>query len=336
VALAQAEAALGQTVRQVRTLYANNASYAAQIRLRQADADKARPQLRSAEQDLARRQSLTGGGAISGEELEHARDQVTAAQSALAAARAAVTAAREQLASNRALTDGTLAGLLASMDAAGIEKSVLCLIATKPAQFTTIFNWATAIRSQRLIPFPSLHPRDEHLLAHLGQVIDAQFGGIKMHSYYQDYDLDDPSLDAFHGLLAEAGLILVIHAGFDFSFARIRRADPLRIAKTCRRFPKLKMIATHMGGWEDWQEVEKHLLGQPIYLETSLAFDSLPPERLRKMLLAHPADYLLFGSDSPWVGQKESLEKLAALDLPPELFTKITRGNALRLLGLVE
>jgi membrane fusion protein (multidrug efflux system) len=106
VALAQAEAALGQTVRQVRTLYANNASLTAQIRLREADADKARTQLETAQQDLARRQGLSGG-AVSGEELAHARDQVAAAQSALAAARAGVVAAREQLASNQALTDGT-------------------------------------------------------------------------------------------------------------------------------------------------------------------------------------------------------------------------------------
>ncbi|MDR0275653.1 MAG: efflux RND transporter periplasmic adaptor subunit [Burkholderiaceae bacterium] len=107
VALEQAQAALGQAVRQVRTLYANNASLAAQVKLREADADKARTQLATAEQDLARRQDLAAGGAVSGEELAHASAQVTAAQSALAAALAGVAAAREQLASNQALTDGT-------------------------------------------------------------------------------------------------------------------------------------------------------------------------------------------------------------------------------------
>jgi membrane fusion protein (multidrug efflux system) len=42
VALEQAEAALAQTVRQVRTLYANNGSLAAQIALRQADVARRR------------------------------------------------------------------------------------------------------------------------------------------------------------------------------------------------------------------------------------------------------------------------------------------------------
>lgn len=107
VALAQAEAALGQAVRQVRTLYVNNASLGAQIKLREADVAKVRSQLATAQQDLKRRQGLVAGGAVSGEELSHATAQVTAAQSALQGAEAAVAAAREQLTSNRALTDGT-------------------------------------------------------------------------------------------------------------------------------------------------------------------------------------------------------------------------------------
>jgi membrane fusion protein (multidrug efflux system) len=107
VALAQAEAALGQTVRQVRTLYANNGALAAQVKLREADVNKAQTQLSTAQQDLKRRQSLANTGGVSGEELAHARDQVTAARSSLDAAQAAVNAAHEQLVSNRALTDGT-------------------------------------------------------------------------------------------------------------------------------------------------------------------------------------------------------------------------------------
>ena len=107
VALSQAEAALGQAVRQVRTLYVNNDGLAAQVRLRDADVVKARNQLGVAQQDLARRQALGSGGAVSGEELAHARAQVTTAQTAVDAAQAAVVTAREQLTSNRALTEGT-------------------------------------------------------------------------------------------------------------------------------------------------------------------------------------------------------------------------------------
>ncbi|WP_295852735.1 efflux RND transporter periplasmic adaptor subunit [uncultured Xylophilus sp.] len=107
VALEQAEANLAQTVRQARTLYTNNGTLAAQIALRQADVAKAQSELARASDDLNRRMSLTGNGAVSKEELNHARTQVDAARSAVAAAQAGVTAAREQLASNQAMTDGT-------------------------------------------------------------------------------------------------------------------------------------------------------------------------------------------------------------------------------------
>lgn len=107
VALEQAEAALGQTVRQVRTLYANNGSLAAQVALREADVSKAQSELARASDDYNRRASLVGNGAVSREELNHAQTQVSSARSALAAAQAAVVGAREQLASNQAMTSGT-------------------------------------------------------------------------------------------------------------------------------------------------------------------------------------------------------------------------------------
>jgi membrane fusion protein (multidrug efflux system) len=107
VALDQAEANLAQTVRQVRTLYANNGSLSAQVQLREADVAKAQADIARANDDLNRRQSLAGNGAVSKEELNHASSQLTNAKSQLAAAQAGVTAAREQLASNQAMTEGT-------------------------------------------------------------------------------------------------------------------------------------------------------------------------------------------------------------------------------------
>ena len=93
VALEEAEAHLALTVRSVRGLFATTRQLAAASRIRQTDLD-------TAERDLARRERLAGSGAISGEELQHARD-------AVATAKAALMAARQQLAADQARTDGT-------------------------------------------------------------------------------------------------------------------------------------------------------------------------------------------------------------------------------------
>ena len=106
VALDQAESNLAQVVRQVRTLYANNGNFDAQIRLRESEVVKAQTEIARATDDLNRRQGLAASGAVSKEELNHALTQLSNAKSALVAAQAAVTAARQQLRSNQAMTEG--------------------------------------------------------------------------------------------------------------------------------------------------------------------------------------------------------------------------------------
>ena len=93
VALDGATAQLAQAVREVRTLFVNNSALSATIALRNAEVDRARA-------DLARRQQLVSSGAVSTEELDHAK-------SALQSASSAATAAREQLTSNQVFTDRT-------------------------------------------------------------------------------------------------------------------------------------------------------------------------------------------------------------------------------------
>ena len=93
VALGQAEAQLAEAVREVRTLYARNAT------LEALQAQRA-SELAKAEEDLARRSPLASTGAVSKEDVEHARNAVESAREAL-------TAAREDLATNRVRTEGT-------------------------------------------------------------------------------------------------------------------------------------------------------------------------------------------------------------------------------------
>jgi membrane fusion protein (multidrug efflux system) len=93
IALLNAEAALGQAVRKVSTLYVNNDYYAANVAQRASD-------LARAQDDLQRRVAVASTGAVSAEDVSHARDAVASAQAAL-------DAARQQAQSNHALTDRT-------------------------------------------------------------------------------------------------------------------------------------------------------------------------------------------------------------------------------------
>lgn len=234
----------------------------------------------------------------------------------------------------KAYLDGTVAGLLKSMDKADIQTSVVCLIATRPLQFRPILEWAESIRSPRIIPFPSVHPRDPDILEHLHEIHQKGFKGIKMHPYYQDFFLDEPALADFYQQVEQLGLLLTVHCGYDIAYPRVRRSDPCRILKLLEHFPGLKLLTTHFGGWDEWDDVQAMLIGNPIYMEISFALDFLDQIRLRDMLLSHPRDYILFGTDSPWTDQKTTLKMLGKLGLPDDLFQAITFENSARLLAL--
>jgi len=233
-----------------------------------------------------------------------------------------------------AVLDGTLSSLLASMDKAAIEKAVLGSIATKPEQFKPILKWSKAIASERILPFPSVLPADPQAVERAYIIAEEGFKGIKLHPQFQGFRLDDEPLFPFFKALEQTGLLVLMHTGFDMAFERIRVADPVRIVKVLDAFPDLKLITTHFGAWKDWDEVRKHLLGKPIYTDVSYSIQFMPKEEARELVLGHPRDYVLFGTDSPWAGQRETIEYVRSLELGPEWERSVFFDNAARLLGI--
>ena len=229
--------------------------------------------------------------------------------------------------------DGRISSLLASMDKAGIEISVLCCIATRPSQFEQILQWCKKISSDRIISFPSVHPGDPQAVEKINQVAKDGFKGMKFHPYYQDFDLDSPQMDPLYEALSANHLMVVMHTGFDIAFEKIDRAGPNRIVNILNRFPNMKLITTHMGAWYDWDAVQKELIGKPVYMDISVSREFLGESRFRQMLLDHPADYILFGTDSPWSDQSEEIEVIRRLNLPEQLMDKLFYENAKKLIS---
>jgi len=93
LALTAAEQQLARTVRQVRTVFANRGQGTAVVGQRRADLERALA-------DFNRRKDLAASGAVSAEELGHARDAVNAARDGL-------TAAQKTLAASAALVGRT-------------------------------------------------------------------------------------------------------------------------------------------------------------------------------------------------------------------------------------
>ncbi len=230
--------------------------------------------------------------------------------------------------------DGKVDSLLQSMNKAGIEKSVLASIATKPEQFPTILEWSDAVRSRRLIPFPSVHPEDPKAIEHVQEIARGKFKGIKLHPYYQQFSIDEKKMLPIYDCCMHYGLILLMHTGFDIAFPHERVADPVKVLYIAREFPDLLLVTSHFGAWKDWREAERLLLGKPIYMDISASFHFMEREQACRFLTRHPKDYLLFGSDSPWDDQLELLEELSDFKLTHDRLEALLYRNARRLLRL--
>jgi membrane fusion protein (multidrug efflux system) len=92
-ALDKNEAQLARAVREIRNLFVRSSQLKAAIAAREVDVARART-------DLARREKLAKSGAVSSEDVQHARE-------ALRGAQAALEEVSQQLAGNQALIDGT-------------------------------------------------------------------------------------------------------------------------------------------------------------------------------------------------------------------------------------
>jgi uncharacterized protein len=246
----------------------------------------------------------------------------------------AMQALREGAQNIPSYLDGTVGDLLRSMDGCGIQKSVICSIATKPSQFEPIIKWSRQIATDRIVPFCSIHPDDPEVLAHITQIRQEGFRGIKMHPFYQNFYLDEPRMMPLYERMSREGLMLVMHCGYDIAFPEERRADPAQILKITRLFPELKFIATHMGSWNQWDEVAEILAGEDIYIEISFALELLEPAKAKSILLSHRQDRLLFGTDSPWTDQANALRLLRELELPAERLESMLGKNAENLLSV--
>jgi len=234
---------------------------------------------------------------------------------------------------HKAFIEGTVSALLRSMDEAEIEKSVVCSIATSPSQVDSIVKWSAEIASDRIIPFPSVHPNTENVKQKLREIYHRGFLGVKLHPQYQGFCLDDDSAYGIYEGVEDLGLILVAHCGFDLAFPDDLSASPERISRVLDRFPSLVFVATHSGSWKMWDDVRKYLVGRDLFFETSFSIEDGTPETIRRILIDHGTERVLFGSDSPWKKQANEMRLIKSLNLGQEAERAIFRENAERLLA---
>ncbi len=239
-------------------------------------------------------------------------------------------------------TDGTVAGLLSAMDRGGIDRAVVCNIATNPKQMPKVNDFAieTARACPRLVPLGSLHPAAP--VAELEHEIDrlaaAGVPGIKLHPDYVGVTFDDPSFDPILSLAAERGLFVITHAGFDPISPDKLHCTPTMLLHVMTAHPTLRLIAAHAGGYGREDEVLDMLCGKDMYLDTSLCAvrasrDPAQGRACAEILRRHRPDRLLFATDTPWSTPEGELAFLRDVGLDEMTVECVLHRNAETLIG---
>ena len=231
-------------------------------------------------------------------------------------------------------TDGTVSGLLKQMDVSGINISVVQPVITKPTQFKNLNLWAAGIRSDRLTPFGGIFPHTDDYKRDIDYIVSLGLKGLKFHCEFQNFVIDDPKMFPIYDYALSRGLIILHHAGADPAFDPPFKSSPQRFANIVDAMKGGVIVAAHIGGYMEWDDVERYLVGKNIYLDTAVGLEFIPPEQFLRMVNNHGADKILFASDTPWSDAKAEIERLKALPLSEQDKNKILSGNAKRLLGL--
>lgn len=233
------------------------------------------------------------------------------------------------------LTDGTLDETVKRLDEWGVDKAAILSIATKPSQQRIINNWAASVKSERLLPFGSIHPDAQDWYDELLKIKESGLYGIKLHPDYQGFRIDDDKMLEIYSACASLDIPVLFHSGFDYYSPDKIHCTPERAIRVIKETKGLKLIFAHLGANRMWQEVYDTLAGIPgeVYFDTAFTLEC-PDELMEKIILKHGADRVLFASDCPWASSAEIAEKLERLRLSDDIKEKIFHINAERLLGI--
>ncbi|MDP9165751.1 MAG: amidohydrolase [Actinomycetota bacterium] len=230
---------------------------------------------------------------------------------------------------------------LATLRDFGVRAFTSLVYPHKPAMAAWLNQWAAQFASTTpdclatatFFPEPGA---DDYVTA----AIDGGTRVFKAHVQVGDYDPTDPLLDGVWGIIADAGIPVVIHCGSGPQPGSHTGPEP--ISAVLARHPRLRLIVAHMGMPEYGAFFDLADRYPEVRLDTTMAFtpfveeiDPFPPaERPRLVALG---DRILFGSDFPNIpyGYLEAIRVLTELDgIDDDWLRNVLHDNAAQLFGL--
>lgn len=167
------------------------------------------------------------------------------------------------------------------------------------------------------------------------RIRDGLVKGIKIYPGYENYAINDPSLEAAFRIAEKYDVPVMIHTGDTYSkTAKVRNAHPLLVDDVAVDFPNVKFVICHLGN--PWFQDTAQVLykNDNVYADISgltlgdfeYQFEKYMLARVKDMIryMGKPGKQLMFGSDWPLAGMKSYANFLRGLDLTDEQIENIS------------
>ena len=247
--------------------------------------------------------------------------------------------------------EATEKALTASMAQAGIDLCINLPCGTNPAKVRQI-NQLSARRNSRqkkIFSIGCIHPDCADVKGELALAAQLGLKAVKIHPYFQNHDFDDPVYLRLMEAAGELGLIVVAHTGTDLGYPGLYRCTTPMIANVLKSLRGVKLVLAHMGGCGNWEDIMEVVADSDVMLDCAyslgctLDMEGKPMAGMPSLLTAEQfmtmekvlgPERILFGTDSPWMDQRHTLDLFLSLPLSPEAQARILYQNALALYGL--
>ncbi|MFI0349026.1 amidohydrolase family protein [Actinomadura sp. 9N407] len=212
----------------------------------------------------------------------------------------------------------------------------------KPGMAESLNEWtaAFAARVPECVPTGTLYPEPE-ALSYVRRAIDAGTRIFKVHLQVGGFDPRASELDEVWGLLADAGVPVVVHAGSGPVANGFTGPGPF--GDVLRRHPRLPAIIAHLGAPEFEGFFDLADRYDRVRFDTTMAFTDFfgglghfPAELMPRLRDFGTAGRVLLGSDFPNIPYEyaHQLEALARLDFGDDWLRTVCWDAPAKLLHL--
>jgi len=153
--------------------------------------------------------------------------------------------------------------------------------------------------------------------------------GVKFHPNFQGFYPDDEKMDGIYSEIIENDLWTLFHAGDEVTPVNKLYSKVDSFIRLRKKFPEMKIILAHLGGFRLWDEVVDKIVGEDFYLDLSYTFNFLEGFKIKDIIEKHGPDRIFFATDFPLPNSKTPIKVFLDLGFDKDIEEKILYRNAL-------